>query len=430
MLSVELGGAYLPLRRCLALVLLAWALALAGCAQPLHPGKQGLGGATGGGTASGGIAGARWVLGTGGVLGRGGGLGAGGVAGAGGTVATGGAVGTGGVPLCAADRSLVTLASGRKNVWNGIAIDGAGVYWTERPGSIPYDQGTGNGRVMSVSLGGGPPTILASDQDSPSQIHADGAYVYWTTWYIGAFSDGNTSVMRALPKGSKPAWVFSLMPEPDQAPVYGDIAVVASSLYWAYQGNAFDDYVDGSILAVSLADGSHTTLASGLQRPYEIAADASNVYFVIHGPSSNERKDVSLSKVPILGGPVTVLDVSSSSHTAIALGADNIYWTSYTDGTVMKMPLTGGPPVTLASGQSGPDQIAVDATSVYWSNRDDGILMKVALGGGTPETLCSDLFLDGLAVDATSIYWASSGPSDNGHDDGFKYGTVTKLTPK
>jgi hypothetical protein len=430
MLSVELGWTYLFLRRCLASVLLVGPVLVAGCARPLHPANQGSGGATAGDPATG----KGGVTSGGGIVGAGGVLGTSGVAGAGGALATGGAVGSGGVAECAAGRSLVTLASARKNVWTGIAVDTANVYWTEHPSSIPNFPGEGHGRVMKVPLAGGTPTTLASEQDFPSYIRADGASVYWTTWSMGIggelFMMGNASVMRASPDGSKTLALRSVELYPNRFPVYGQIAVDAKTVYWAYEGNVDDDYVDGSILAVSLADGSPTTLASGLRRPYEIAADASNVYFVIHGPSSNERKDVSLSKVPILSGPVTVLDVSSSSHTAIALDADNIYWTSYTDGTVMKMPLTGGPPVTLASGQSRPDKIAVDATSVYWSNRDDGILMKVALGGGTPETLCSDLFLEGLAVDATSIYWVSSGPSDNGYDDGLKYGTVMKLTPK
>ena len=417
---VEVRATHLSLPRCLASFLLAGLVFAPSCAKPLHPGMQGSGGAAGG--YPGGA--------TGGVTSRGGIVGAGGAAGAGGVLATGGATGTGGVAECAAGRSLLTLASGRQDVWPGIAVDSANVYWTEHPSWIPRLPGEGNGQVMKAPLRGGAPTTLASDQDFPSNILADGTSVYWTTWSMGSggelFMMGNASIMRASPDGSKTSAVLSVELYPERLPVYGEIAVDASSVYWAYEGKVDDDYVDGAVLAVSLADGSATTLASGQQRPYRVAADASSVYFVNRGPTSNDRRDISLNKVPLHGGPVTALDVGSASHVDIALDATNIYWCSQSDGTVMKLPLGAGAPVTIASGQSYPTWIAVDATSVYWSNSGDATLMKVALDGRTPETLCTGLSIDGLAIDATSIYWVSGGTSAGDYKDG----TVMRLTPK
>jgi hypothetical protein len=332
---------------------------------------------------------------------------------------------------CTAGRCLVTLCSGRERIWPGIAVDSASVYWTEDSGGIPNWPGTGDGRVMKVPLGGGTPTVLASEQDYPSHIRVDRTSVYWTTFSTGSagelFMFGNASVMRASPDDSKTDTVASRDFDPQGYPFYGDIAVDATHVYWAYRGRGDKDYADGSVLRVSLADGSTTTLASGQWRPCQIAVDAGSVYWVDCGSTSQGHKDTALMKVPIGGGALTVLDVSPSGHAAVALDASNLYWTNY-DGAVMKMPSGGGTPVRLASGHPGQTCIAVDATHVYWANRDEGFIMKVPLAGGDGTTTFStgQSSIEALAVDATSIYWTNSGTSGNGYKDG----AVMKLTPK
>ena len=371
----------------------------AACSNPLRANAPGTGGATspGGATATGGHAGSQPItitLGLGGMSATGGVTGAGGVSGVGGTSSSGGALSTGGTPStstteCTAGRCLVTLASGREHIWRGIAVDGANVYWTEQRGTIPAFPGTGDGRVMKVPLGGGTPTMLASGQDFPSHIRVDATSVYWTTWSTGVppelFVWGNASVIRALPDGSKISKVASVDLYPYGYPVYGDIAVDATTVYWAYEGTSDKDYVDGSILRVSLDDGSIATLASGQWRPNQIAVDASSVYWV-NGTSPDDT-DTVLMKMPLGGGAVTTLDASPSGHTAFALDATNVYWVSDSGGTVMKLSLAGGTPVTIATGQPGPTEIAVDTASVYWANRVDGTIMKVPLAGGPSTTL-------------------------------------------
>ena len=416
------------------------------CSTPLRGATSGGGGTTsaGGGTAIGGRGGSAGAgglqpvtinLSFGGMSASIGVTGAGGVIAFGGASSSGGTVSTGGVPTptteCTGGRCLVTLAAGREHIWPGIAVEGTSVYWTEHSGGIPNFPGTDDGRVMKVPSGGGPSTMLASRQDYPSYIRVDATSVYWTTLSMGIggelYMRGRASVMRAALDGSKASTVVFVDPAPDSDVFYGDIAVDATSIYWAYLGTwRTDHYEDGAILRVSLVDGTSTTLASGQSGPYSIAVDASSVYWVNDGASRDDRQS-SLMKVALEGGLVTTLDASPSGHSAIALDATNVYWTS-PDGTVMKLPLEGGSPIMLAAGQSSPMAIAVDTAAVYWANQGDGTIMKVPLQGGAPTTLASGQsnINAAIAVDATSVYWTSYGTADNSYQDGM----VLKLTPK
>lgn len=60
------------------------------------------------------------------------------------------------------------LADGQRNP-RRIAVDGAGVYWTN-------DGGT----VMTAQFGGDAPITLATGQDHPLGIAVDATSVYWT----------------------------------------------------------------------------------------------------------------------------------------------------------------------------------------------------------------------------------------------------------
>jgi hypothetical protein len=96
-----------------------------------------------------------------------------------------------------------------------LAIDSANVYWTVAGvgASIP-------GTLLSVPLGGGATTTLATGLDTPSALAADGTNVYWVSPTQG-------TVMKVPVGGGAITTLAWNQDDPT------DIALDATSVYWA-----------------------------------------------------------------------------------------------------------------------------------------------------------------------------------------------------
>lgn len=387
-----------------------------------------------GGTAAGGAAAATGGPGAGGVAGRdanggvagapqgGGEIGSAGMAGTGGISSSGGTPSTGS-GTCTAPPCLVTLVSGQPYI-REIAVNANGVHWIESTGANSFAPGQGDGRVMKVPLGGGPPVTLASEQDRPRYLQLDSTNVYWTTvWVINLAlpRDGRSAVMAVPSSGGEAATVVSMFLEPDMFSnlEYVDFVVTASGAYWACKGTYDSQYYrDGFLLKVSLLDGTTTTLASGLLNLWGLAVDASNVYW--RSNYTGDKEPAQLKKMPLDGGAITTVDLGPAPVSSV-LHAGSLYWTNPGAGTVMKNPLDGSTPITLAAGRIGLDElILADTDSLYWTEGRGSALMKVPLQGGTPTTLVTGQSINApMAVDSTSVYWTVPAR-----------GALMKLTPK
>ena len=249
---------------------------------------------------------------------------------------------------CTLGRCLVTLASG--SGYGGFTVGPIGVY------ALTSSADSSDGIVVSVPIGGGTPTTLASGQSS-SGIATDGTSVYWTTY------EQNGRVMKVPVGGGTPTTLASSQKNPD------GVSANATGVYWA---------THGAVMRVPLGGGSPTTIVStGVSE--HIALDATNIYYCRYAGNSESS---AVMKVPVGGGTSTAL--ASGPCVEIAVDGTDVYWTEAggsdgPDGRVMKVPIAGGTPTILAARQYGPRLIAVDTTSVYWtaSTGNGEALMKL-----------------------------------------------------
>jgi hypothetical protein len=293
----------------------------------------------------------------------------------------------------ASSSSAETLAT-NLNVMS-VAMDSANIYWADAPTS-------GYGSIMSMPLGGGTPTVIASEQDGPVTLAVRGGYVYWGTLT-------GEAVMSAPVTGGEP----TVLAEFESSPIA--IAVDDQSVYFATLGTSGE--VAGVVASVPIGGGDVVTIASDQDSPRGIAVDSSNVYWT--------TADGFVMKASIAGGPATQIVTTESLAGALTVDEKNLYW--LTPSGVWTAPLSGlpdgGGPTLIATAQGfnsnedaigveGGAWLAVDATYVYWTDGDSatGTVAAVPLAGGAVTILASgEIQPTGIAVGASGVYWGDLG---------------------
>jgi hypothetical protein len=276
-------------------------------------------------------------------------------------------------------------------------------------------------------------SVLASGVATPSSIALDSSNVYWTDRVGAVWSVPRTG-------GST-----TLLTTGQSSPLG---IVVAGNGYWV-SGNSQGG---GSVVTFSFATGTASTLVSGLEGFYGVAAapddvfwtarsatgtaveldhvgvdgggparlasvagavsagglaiDVETAYFAVSFPGGGGA----VASVPLGGGPPAMVWTTVSGQPSdVALGSGGIYWlipTATPLGAVWAM-TPGGAPAPLVSGLDSPGHLGVDDVNAYWTSPGEGDIYAVPLAGGSPVVLAGNLYSPLALVVDDAIYFTT-----------------------
>jgi hypothetical protein len=319
---------------------------------------------------------------------------------------------TSSLPTCgpwssAADNPVATIApvalAGGQSRPVSLVLGPDGVYWTSSGAA-------GNeGAIKSVSLSGGPPSVLVP-MISPREVAVKDDVLVWTSAPPGAMTG---AVMQQ--KAGEITPLIEGLDAPEGLVIFGNKIF-------------FTEFKSGGIFRIPIGGGPALELAKG-NYPYRVAADAKHVYWTNEGTAGQTPSDGSVARYDYAaGGVVGVQILGGEQETPRALALDRdasgaataVYWANFAEqGSLVRVDLGGaapGAPVTLATGLAYPNGVTVDADKVYWTNRGDGTVMalsKTAAAGEKPTQIASFQSAPGTIItDDKAVYWVNEGASD------------------
>jgi hypothetical protein len=288
-----------------------------------------------------------------------------------------------------------------------LAVDQDNLYWIRQDGWSCADSGS----IVKVSKGGGTPVVLATGQDCPLGIAANGTDVFWTNNLAAG------SVSKVSSQGGPTVVLAANRNYP------AGIAANGTDVFWV-DGAPFGSaaLVPSGPLVRAAVDGGTPTVLVDVVSPRDVAIDSTHVYFTSRGGQYVE-------KVPLGGGAPVPLASSPDGYIfgAIAVGGTGVYaipalYGNLDDCNPAKISLAGGPPIILGGAVStqcsnfSVSGVATDGVNVYWTEADasgdadvidlnNGFVKKVSANDGVPVTLAAGSSFTSIVVDDTSVYW-------------------------
>jgi hypothetical protein len=207
--------------------------------------------------------------------------------------------------------TIVTMAS-NQSYPGAIAVTADSIYWANSGAALD------DGAVLRMPLAGGGIETLAQAQEIPGAIALSSSRVYWTNL------DGLNLVSVSF-GGGGPTILVSGGPHGDTT-AYEAVATDDTRVYWAeniWTGTKTTSVGQprGTIMAMPLGGGTPVTLASRQSTPEGLA---------VYGPYVYWTDLVGLKRVGVAGGETETLAVAAGEETfvGVAVDAKNVYWTS------------------------------------------------------------------------------------------------------
>jgi hypothetical protein len=262
------------------------------------------------------------------------------------------------------------------------AVDDSWVYWTDF-----------SRKVMKVSVKGGAPVTLATQQANPGAIAIDATNVYWSN---AGLQTPHTAAIMSIPIGGGTPVQLAECPSS-----CGDVTVGASYLYWVSDGvNLVRANVDGSNASTIATESTaiHRVVVSENQIMWSEGPDFQLddvVWAHLDGTSRLQFAD-----------DYGIFDVAASGSELFFIssggGATLEHASAYDVGKITKLAMGSG------GGYAGP--VAVDDTSVYFSWFGGEGLEKMPLLGGTPVHLTIKVngyyeWTNGIVLHGSNVYW-------------------------
>jgi hypothetical protein len=339
---------------------------------------------------------------------------------------------------CASEPEVTELARESRPALPQVVTDGAFAYWSRRgAGSAVEDQ------IVRAPLTGGAIEVLVSDAAAQG-LAVDDAHVYWTERNQSATENARV-VARIAKAGGVVEDVVTRRARFHQAGgrAEGDDVAFLEGGRIAIDGDGviFTGTADVDRSSLRFAGIFRVTKApsGGLERradvavlsgpepspPVALAVHGTSIYWVADahdGDYADERVEASLRTASITNPAHGAGQVLASGPTFESKGRDvrfslaaddaSVYWLSQRQGAVMKVPSTGGAPIVLAADQQDFSSIAVGGGSVYWAwtppSSATGGVRRVPTSGGIVRTLASDLWLMGVAYDSKGLVLTGS----------------------
>jgi hypothetical protein len=233
--------------------------------------------------------------------------------------------------------------------------------------------------------------VIAIDNYNPNSIAVDNNYIYWTD------EGGNIS------KYSKTSGVTTVIKNGYVSPT--DLIADGNYLYF------IEGYpMINRIIRLS-PTGSETVLANNVDSPQGLVADSTNLYFF----NKTYGKGNGIWRLPKTGGSLNRVTTDNVNDIIqIVTDGTNVYYTGSgpTTDVIMKVPVGGGSGTTILTSELA-WYLDIDTNNIYWADTDIGYgagIYNISKSGGANGTVAIyQANPDNLTVGGNNyVYWLAS----------------------